>query len=306
MFANRIFSKLLPGEDFRLSPTMVSELAIAALVPIAFLAVNVLVSLAEKVVFAFSQFAGNYQLIVVAEGFAMGTIFAQLVILAIWAGLSSSSTYLRAGYGLLVLVVGAKLGAIFTATFAPAVALIRNEWLVEHGQAGWLLLVVVYSTVQLALFASRVGGGGYLGFQMRNATAMKRQFSMLELVGLPVLVSFPLLVVPVFFEAKIGLVMIAVTLASLSICLGYAGLFLFGFLRERISIVIFVSLIVLGPVLLAPSSIYFTGSPMGYYLGIPFLGVMCAVHLGALTVGIPTALLARRFGYRFRGSRNIA
>ena len=244
MFANRIVSKLLPGADFSSNPMVVSELAVAALVPIAFLTVNVVVALAEHIVVAISQFAGNFYLIGLSEGFAMGTIFAQLVILAIWAGLSPTNTYLRAGYGLLMLVLGAQLVAMFTARFAPSVAALRNEWLTERGQFGWLLLVVVYSTVQLSLFAYRVWGGRYLAFQTLDSKAMKRQFSMLELVGLPVLVSFPLLVLPVFFEANIGLLIIAITFVSLFICLGYAALFLFGFLRERISIGIVTSLFV--------------------------------------------------------------
>ena len=300
MFANRIVSKLLPGADFSSNPMVVSELAVATVVPIAFLTVNVVVALAEHIVVAISQFAGNFYLIGLSEGFAMGTIFAQLVILAIWAGLSPTNTYLRAGYGLLMLVLGAQLVAMFTARFAPSVAALRNEWLTERGQFGWLLLVVVYSTVQLSLFAYRVWGGRYLAFQTLDSKAMKRQFSMLELVGLPVLVSFPLLVLPVFFEANIGLLIIAITFVSLFICLGYAALFLFGFLRERISIGIVTSLFVLGPVLLAPVSIYFTGSPTGSYQGIPFLGPLCAAHVGALAIGIPTALFARRIGYRLR------
>jgi|GEM_PF-5203782 len=300
MFANRPVSKLLPGEDFSSTPTIVLELAVAALVPIAFLSVNVLVVIAEQIVFAFSQFAGNIQLIGVSEGFAMGTIFAQLVILAIWAGLSPSNTYMRAGYGLLVLIFGAKLVAIFTVNFAPMVAFQRSQWLTERQQAGWLLLVVVYSTLQLALFSSRVWSGRYLALQTKSERAMKRQFSMLELVGLPVLVSFPLLVLPVFFEANIGLFVIALTVVTLFICCGYAGLFLFGFLREKISIGIVISLVALGPVLLLPVSIYFTGTPTGSYQGVPFLGVVWAAHVGALAIGIPTALFARRIGYRMR------
>ena len=283
-----------------------SELRIAALVPIAFITVNLLAGTAEEIVIMASVLTGNYQELVLAhaEAFAMGTLFAQVVIVAIWAGLAPDRTYLRTCLSLIALVLVAILVSMFSSKFTPSVVKLRSFWMGGLEQFGWLLLVVLFSCVQLPLIGFRVLTGRYLGISTIPTATNKRQFSMLELVGLPVLVCFPILVLTVFFEAKIGLLVIGLKLVLAVVCLGYAALFLLGFMRESISNTIYVPLIVLGPVILLPVSIYLAGGPTGTFQGIPFFGLTWASHLGVLTVGVPSAIVARRFGYRLQMHRN--
>ena len=232
-----------------------------------------------------------------AEGFTVGTFMAQVVILALWAGLRPGHTLTRTCYALLMLVVAAILMQAFVLRFTPGILLLRREW--GANQFGWLFLVVLFSAVQLHAFAIRRWTGYFLAWHDRPGVQERAgQVTLAELVTLPVLFCAPLVALTAILDAMDSIRVFIAIAALLFICALYAGFHLWGFLRPRISVTLVTILFVIGPIFLLPASLFFTGQMNGSIFGIPFFYILCCTHGGALIIGVPTAGFARLIGYQ--------
>lgn len=277
---------------------MKQELAIGAILATCFVALNLTVAVFQELITA-----PPYSISIVAsiEGFAIGAMFAQVVIVAIWSGLSPNKTLLRTMLGAAVLVLAAVGTSAFVNTFTPQVIHVRQSWGAESYT--WLILVFIYALVQILMMLHRRWRGYWLslgnsdGNQFRN-----RAFSLAELFIFPTLCCIPLIILPALLESLSPTVTVLTVFGLLIACVSYATLHSIAFLRNRVSIVWLSVLLLFCPLVLLPASLYLTGSVNGSIFGVPFVAILFFVHLGALAIGIPTATLARRIGYRIRSA----
>lgn len=275
---------------------MKQELKFATALLVGYVVLNLLVAVAQQFITAPPYSNG---LVAGIEGFAIGAMFAQTVIVAVWSGLSPNKTLLRTFVGSSVLIVVAVGISAFVNAFTPHVNFVRYSWGAERYT--WLLFVFLYALVQILLILHRRWKGYWLSFnEQASGRFTNRNFSLSELFLFPALFCIPLVVLPALLES-LSPAFTAVAASGLLIaCIFYATIHLLAFLRQRISIVWSAVLLLCCPVILLPASLVFTGTINGSIFGVPFVSILCFVHLGALTIGIPTAIFARRIGYRIR------
>ena len=236
------------------------------------------------------------------EGFAIGAMFAQIVIAAIWSGLSPSKTLLRTLIGASVLVAVAVGISAFVNTFTPRVNFVRQSWGADRYT--WLVFVFLYALVQMLLMLHRRWKGYWLSTpQLEMNQIRKRTFSLAELFLFPVFFCVPLIVLPALLDSLSPAIAAMCVTALLLACVFYAAIHLLAFLRRRVSIVWLAVLLLFCPLILLPASFVITGTVNGSIFGVPFVSILLFVHFGALAIGIPTAVFARSVGYRIRGSK---
>ena len=161
---------------------MKKELAIAITLLAGFIILNLAVAVTQQFITA-----PPYSNAVAAaiEGFAIGTMFAQVVILAIWSGLSPSKTVMRTFLGAAVLVTMAIGTSVFINTFTPRVNFVRQSWGAECYT--WLVFVLLYAFLQMLLMFYRRWRGYSLSLdELESPQAKLGTFSLAELVVFPV------------------------------------------------------------------------------------------------------------------------
>ncbi len=247
----------------------------------------------------------NQMTVAGAEGFSIGTLLAQVVILALWAGLRPGVTVARTSFALLMLVSGAIAIQSFVMRFAPQLTDLRMIWGASY--FGWMFLVVVFSAVQLSVLFIRRWTGYCLGLRSSQTTAETAgQFSLTELLTLPLLLWAPMAVLTAVLDVMNGTFAFIVVAMLVVMCLFYAGFHLWAVLRPSPSLLALVFLLLAGPFVLLPVSLFFTGRLNGVIFGIPFFFILCCTHFGALAIGLPTAIVARVIGYRFCSTEQLS
>lgn len=193
------------------------------------------------------------------EGFAIGTLIAQVVILALWAGLTTGAPITRTCYALLMLVGGAILIHGFAIKFTPEILRLRTSWAADY--FGWLFLVVVFSAVQLSVSVIRrwMGYSPVLNESQARRKGTIRQFTLAELLVMPVLLCAPLTAMTAILEMMGAAFLFTVLAGLMLMCLVYAGFHIWGLLRPDPSALHLAVLIGLGPLFLIPASLLFTG-----------------------------------------------
>ena len=270
------------------------EIATAAIVAACYLGMDLTITSVQQYVLAPPN---SNATVASLEGFAIGAMFAQIVVLAIWSGLSAEKTGLRISLGLLVIVLGARLMSLFTKTFSPQVLLVREAWGADR--FGWLFLVLLFSSIQFGFIMYRRWTGYQLTLGDSPVSQIRRgAYSLAELVALPAFFCVPLVVLPAILDlitaGKALLCLLGLVLA----CKFYAFFHLRAFLRDSVSTSYLVVLMFVCPMFLLPASMAITGQMNGTIHGVPFVAIIISVHLGAITIGISTGLFARFAGYR--------
>jgi hypothetical protein len=172
-----------------LTVPLLREVGLAALFPAVFLACNLaFAAFEERHLASLTKFSPS---IACVDSFAVGMLFAQIVIFAIWAALFKTHVFLRTCYALLMIVAGSMLFQAYVTGNAPELLVLRRQW--DAHEFGWMFMLVIFSAVQLALSALSRWTGWHLSWVTDQTTSGKsRQFSLLEFLGLPIVLCFPL------------------------------------------------------------------------------------------------------------------
>ena len=247
------------------------------------------------------NFSGSipFLLVIVFEALVLGTIFAQITVLAIWAIYAAGGTVLRVLLATLAIAGGSKLLGVMTQIFwtwsYPANVISYT--------AGWLFLLALFFAIQIPLHLLSKG----LGWRILSAEKVHLAEVSNTQISVGAILGYTAFTAGLIFFARISFECAGSdgvrSLVALSIgCVLYAVVFL-RMLNDRPLVELLRRLLVLVPLLTVVCVV-------GYHFAIAWwvwnlevvLGVL-AVQAFALFVGLVTLLAARRFGLRLVTNR---